>query len=215
MENLQILQSFVIVGAYNPRNFDKHFFIKNEVIQENEMNDGTIFDAIGAIQVLSENISIIVTMNQIAVTAFNDENGNARFFKIVQSILDVTDLTSVRAVGSNFHWGCFDSSITLNALSKKLFFNQTNGVLNRFFNQADTLYGYYTSTNYLDSRLKLEIKPQNANPENLNTEHLLYIFNYHHEIKTNERKSDVLKQWQDFDKYFVHSYEVMQSQTIQ
>ena len=68
--------------------------------------------------------------------------------------------------------------------TKKYFYNQENPMFSSFFNKTGTMYGAYLSTDYKNSRLKLDIKPLIS--RNIKTQveqnFINFAFNFHFDI---------------------------------
>ncbi len=46
------IKNIVLVGLFNPSFFDKYLFIKNGIVKEEEILDGSIFGIVGGMQLI-------------------------------------------------------------------------------------------------------------------------------------------------------------------
>lgn len=204
------IKNIVLVGSFNVNTFDKYFFIKNQIVNESEILAGSIFDPIGGvIQLVSNNFNVVISTQQVIISATKLENDGIE--KIMFQIIQSGNIVTSTALGINFHWFLSDDSIPLAELSRKLFFNDKVEVFNKFFNTADSMYGAYSSTNFKNARLKLDVKPNViSNPINKSTQSVInFTFNFHFDVQNKSDVNEVLGYLNEYDLYRIESEKIM------
>jgi hypothetical protein len=201
MQAKVLVKNIVLAGRFNPSFFDKYFFIKNNIANESEILGNSSFIAIGAIQLITNEFNILITVNQIVITDSIPNKNQDRINHIIRSIIECGNLYSITAIGINFHWLLTDNSKSFKQLSKDLFYRDDIGVLSNYFNTDDSMYGLYASKVVKDSRLKLDIKPSNLqqiNVQSLDISGMLFTFNFHFDIKNKINTEEVLNYINDY-----------------
>lgn len=197
------IKNIVLIGIFNTSVFDKYFFIKNNIVNETEILDNSSFNAIGAVQLVTKEFNILITLNQIVITDSIPENDDDKIYQIINSIVKLGSLTNITALGMNFNWLLNDLSKSFNQLSKDLFYSDNISVLSNHFNNEDSMYGSYASKIVKDSRLKLDIKPstiQQVIPPN-SLSGMIFGFNFHFDIKDRTNTDEVLNYINDYAVY--------------
>lgn len=176
MEKEFIQSSIVILGDFNPVNYDKLFFIKNDLISEEEFLESSIFTPKFS-RINTNNLVINIELNKVII--FNSTDVENKLLKnTAKKIIEVPN-SKVNIIGFNFRWFLLIDDIY--NFTKKHFYLQDNNILNKHFNSKNTAYGYYISDDILDSRLKLEIKPSILQEVRTNKSQniLSFDFNFH------------------------------------
>lgn len=182
-----VVKNIVVIGNFNPLKFDKYFFLKNNIFEENEILETSIFlPEFCMLQTSFVNIQITsqqLIVNDINIDIFHDISS------LSKKIISYSDF-SANAAGVNFHFYKFTKHQTQN-LSKKYFYSENN-LINKFFDGEDVNYGYYISKNYNNARLKLDIKPATVQnlESNINEKLIQFQFNFHVDFENNSK--DVL-----------------------
>lgn len=199
MEKGYLNKNIVFIGEFKPSKFDKLYFIKNELLSEDDFLEGSIF---------LPDISIIETKN------YNIEVNQNRFtinFKTIEFELNFEKLTHIlrdsiiRVFGFNFKRVLFLEDATE---TKKFFYIENNNI-NKFFDSDDTAYGYYVSRSIDESRLKLDIKPVMLHKvdENLLVNALDFSFNFHFENIDFRNKLSMYSYFENLSLEIINSYE--------
>jgi hypothetical protein len=194
-----LVKNIVLVGIFNPFFFDKYFFIKHHIVDESEILDNSSFNAVGAIQLITKEFNIIISINQIIITDSEPKSDKSKINHIISSIIEFGNLVNITALGLNFHWLLTDKSKSFIQLSKDLFYRDNIDLLSNYFNTKDSMYGLYASKDVKDSRLKLDIKPGNLLP--IETSGMLFMFNFHFDIKNRVNTQEVLSYVNDYVLY--------------
>lgn len=186
-----LVRNIVIVGNFQVSKFDKFFFIKNLIFQENEILETSVFlDQF--VQVVTLKFNIQILQNQLVIALINmDEGGDID--ELARKIIANSEF-SATAVGVNYHYYMFTEG-KLNEISKKYFYLENNKLIDAFFNEDNVNYGYYLSKNIGKSRLKLDIKPSLVTNVSLgeNEDILSFAFNFHADLTALNTKNQVLE----------------------
>jgi len=175
MEKEFIQSNIVMLGDFNPANYDKLFFIKNDLISEEEFLESSIFTPKFS-RINTKDLVIDIELNKVLI--FNSTDVENELLKnIAEKIVDTP--AKVNVIGFNFKWFLLIDNIY--NFTKKQFYLQDNNILNKHFNSEDTAYGYYISDDFLNSHLKLEIKPSILQEVSTNKSQniLSFDFNFH------------------------------------
>jgi len=197
------IRNIVLVGAFNPMVFDKYFFIKNQIVKEDEILVGSVFGTLGGMQLVSNKFNIIISLKQIIISATKSESNEDEISKIILSIIEAGKIVNVTAMGINFHWFLEETSKTLEEISKHYFYNDKLKLFSKFFNADNSMFGVYASTNFKDSRLKLDVKPNKLQDIIKKTfqEEISFAFNFHFDIKNQNDNLELIKYLNDYNSY--------------
>jgi hypothetical protein len=201
------VRNIVLVGNFNITAFDKYFFIKNQIVSENDIAPNSVFaNSQGIAQLFTNKFHFLITINQIVITALNPTISND-IDKIVSTLITAGNMQVITSFGFNFHWFLNDDSKPLEELSKNYFYNDKVELIKNFFNDKTSVFGVYASTVVKDSRLKLDVKPMRADAANAlpYNSFFNFAFNYHFEVKNGNDISEVLKCINDYDFYYNES----------
>jgi hypothetical protein len=208
MQNKLFIKNIVLAGAFGLPIFDKYFFIKNNIIKEEEMLVGTIFDAIGAIQVVCKKFNIVIASNQFIITGTNEDDSDTINDVISKIVSASSGSIKINAMGMNFHWHLGDKNQALEKTSRDYFYNDKINLMANFFKSSDSMFGFYASTNFKDARLKLDVKPAIVNKiqEGVKENYILFAFNFHFDVKDN---TQALKNISEYSSYKEESRKII------
>lgn len=198
-----IIKNIVLIGNFNPSNFDKYFFIKNNIASESQILGNSLFNAIGAVQLITTEFNILISVNQIIITDLIPDNNNDKISEIISSIIQLGNLVTITAMGINFNWLVTDESKSFNKLSRDLFYRDNIEILSNYFNTDDSMFGLYASKTFKDSRLKLDIKPSDLQNKitQIKISGIMFGFNFHFEIKNRTTTDEVLSYINEYVAY--------------
>lgn len=186
------IENITLFGAFKPSNFDRYFFEENKIIEKDLILENSSF-LDDVVKIITPSFRILINDFQFLIAVVKPEEGNKDIVDVVQKIIKLKDLNLVE-LGINFHWFIIDENNSIRALSKKMFFNSNNKVLNEHFNneENDIGYGFYSSMNIFGSRLKLDVKPVTyiIKKGNLKFQALRFEFNFHKDYK----ESSIIKE---------------------
>lgn len=199
MEKGYLNKNIVFIGDFKPSKFDKFYFIKNQLLNEDDFLEGSVF---------LPDIAVIDTGNYLIEVNHNRFSIN---FKIVDSKIDFEKLilvlkdSNVRAFGFNFKRALFLNNVS----DTKRFFYFEKNILNSHFDTENSAYGYYVSRDFEGSRLKLDMKPVQLQKvdENLLVDALDFSFNFHFESANFEEKLSDFNSFEELSLEIINSYE--------
>ena len=192
------VQDIVLIGLFNPAKFDRYTFIKNKIIKEEDIEHSSIFLP-EIVNLESEKFKLVINSNQIIIST-NPEN-KVDISKFLLKFLSLFVEVNLNASGFNFRYFVepkLDNS-EIDVFIKKNFFNPNNKIQSQFFNDDNSTYGFYSSKDFKDTRLKLDVKPVNLNTPNLNLKSVQFEFNFHkdYDLKDNsfEKLNELLNSY--------------------
>ena len=195
-----IVKNIVLVGVFNPSIFDRYSFINRGVLKEDDILPTSLFMNIGS-QIITNDLNIIINPNQIVITSTAPDNKVDGINNLVIDLITKWEISNITALGFNFHWVIDPMIESLEEKSRELFYSENIKLFSEFFNNPDSTFGVYASTNYKDSRLKLDVKPMIEIGNNFANKSLHFIFNFHFEVKN----LDLLKCLYEFNEYLSES----------
>ncbi|MGK7392725.1 MAG: hypothetical protein ACNS60_20385 [Candidatus Cyclobacteriaceae bacterium M2_1C_046] len=193
-------RSIVLVGVFNPLLFDRYFFIKNQMVVEEDIKENT-FSVAQLSQLMTTHFQLVVHPNQIIITPFDPQNKlKVGIDQVIIKIVDALPESKITASGMNFVWLKEVEEGNLNSVTKELFFNENNLIQKKYFEGNDCHFGFYSSKNIKNCRLKLDVKPV---LNNQNSKHSIqYQFNFHRDYpnpdENNSEIISVIKNYSDF-----------------
>lgn len=207
MEKRFIESNIVIIGDFKPSVFDKLYFIKRNLINEDDFLESTVCTP-SFCKIETNDLIIIIESKKIVIILKNGKNKDLR--TLADNFISEGS-SNVIVVGFNFKWIIFLDEIYSHTKSR--FFSNTNTSLNNHFNTDNTAYGTYMSRDFNNSRMKLEVKPNilkqvnNSQQKNI----LMFDFNFHIEsTKNNPMFKESLndyKSYQDMALKTMNDYE--------
>ena len=209
--NKEIKGSSIVILAqsFNTSIFNHLWLVNRGIVTEEKILPNSLIVP-GVSHIFTPDFSLQVTQEQLQ---FNCTNDNISNFKsnIDSSLVKIVSLLPempYRALGINFNCFISDPEKTIPELSKELFFIPKLNI-NSFFETKDARFGTYLSCDFLDSRLKLDIKPVHLNITNsqVSKELIQLTFNFHIELNNNYKMlMDNLGKW---DLYFEKMNEIL------
>jgi len=189
METTLTVRNVVLIGEFKVSNFDKYYFIKNQIFSEEEISKTHFSNDLSHIE--TNKFHLVIYSNQMILTALYPHD-NDDLFDILNRMID-TGSCNCDALGINYHYYIFSEGKT-DELSKK-FFDLNNRFTNEIFNAENVSYGYYVSKDIGSARLKLDIKPSNVRRVDTDIENkvLAFIFNFHIDLKAHDVKESILE----------------------
>lgn len=187
------VQDIVLLGLFNPAKFDRYTFIKNKILKEEEIEQSSIFLP-EIVNLQSKKFNLVINSNQIIIST-NPEN-NVDISKFLLKFLSLFDEINLNASGFNFRYFVepkIDNS-EIESFIKKNFFNPNNKIQSQFFSDDNSTYGFYSSKDFKDTRLKLDVKPVNLNVQNLNLKSVQFEFNFHKDYDLKSNSFEKLKE---------------------
>jgi hypothetical protein len=204
MENEFIESNIVILGEFTPSNFDKLFFIKNNLIEEDEFLDSSIFTS-NFSRIKTKELIINVSKEQIIIVDQHSST-NKKFKSITDKITNIFK-RNISVIAFNFKYIIFIENIS--EFTKEQFYIQSNVLLNKHFNSKKAAYGYYISDDFLESRLKLDIKPMFLKEIDTNENKSVLSFDFNFHIENEEKDITALQALNNYQLYLTKVKEII------
>lgn len=198
MEISLTVKNIVLVGAFQPSKFDKYYFLKYNIFDENEISEESIFTTDFTL-VVARGYNLSIATNQIVLTETELRNDET-MVSLMDKIVSTSNFTA-SGFGFNLHWFLFSGEKT-SEIARKHFYNEKSEI-NNFFKGDDISYGAYLSKNFGNSRLKLDIKPSTVIKINSDIEQRIisFAFNFHTDLKGENFKVEIKKSLSEVGEY--------------
>lgn len=200
-KDLKLENVVILANIFNPSIFSTHWLITKDICPETEIDAVKSVYAQNISQTVSPDYQLLVLPEQIQFS--KSPICNQDFFALVQSkvirIVEFLPQVPYVQAGINFHWYLKDSEKSIQDLSRELFYIPNSKVHKRF-DHKDSQFGANLSFGIEDVRLKLDIKPVLMLTEPDQKNQLLFAFNFHKDLKT--ENGDVSKELLIFLKKF-------------
>lgn len=200
----------ILAQTFNPSVFNQHWLIKNEFIKDEDISN-SIFTP-GITQLVTPAYNLIVVPEQLQ---FIQNNVNIKFEESLKNCLNpiIEKLQEVpyTAVGINFTWIIEDTEKKINQLSKEFFYIDESNIFNSF-SSSDARFGSYMSKDFLNSRLKLDVKPINIKENNsIKKEFIQFAFNFHIDLSVENCAQELLISLSNFSLFFAEANRIIKS----
>jgi hypothetical protein len=206
------IRNIVVVGSFNPISFDKYFFVKNGIMTEEQITPNCMFLP-QLVQVITPSFHLVANPVQIVINAIKPSE-SFDIAELLQKILGTSTGFVISGSGVNFNWFITnDNESDLEKYTKELCFNGSNIIQSTFFTGDNTTFGFYSSKNFLDCRLKLDVKPIRYKTDEMKEDKaaLQFEFNFHKDYKDSETDSKLLlKILKDYKQYQAESNLIME-----
>jgi len=171
--------------------------------------NGSLFD-FQISQLITEKFNIVINFNQIIITATKPEISENKIAEVISLLINAANLQNIIAVGFNFHWYLKEESKSLEVLSKELFYSSSIDLFSSFFSDENSMFGVYASTDFKNSHLKLDVKPNKFQEINNPVQHNIinFAYNFHFDIKDKNDNALILTYLQEYILYKKRSEEI-------
>lgn len=206
MEISLTVKNIVLIGEFQPSKFDKYYFLKNNIFNENEISEQSIFTSDFAL-VVARGFNLTIVTNQIVLTE-NELKVDETMVELMDKIVSTSNFTA-SGFGVNLHWYLFSGEKT-SEIAKKHFYNEKSEI-NSFFKGDDISYGSYLSKDFGNSRLKLDIKPATVMKIDSEIEQRIisFAFNFHTDLKNENFKDDIKKSLSEVEEYIKETRKII------
>ena len=190
--------------------FNQYWFIHNGIFSPEEILADSIFVP-GLTNLSTQECNLIITPNQFQFNVKSDDSTTSckciteRLMRIVEKVSGAG--IQMKAIGLNFIWKIFEENIGVPQFSKGLFYLPSSH-LHQVFDVKDARFGTYVSKNFLQSRLKLDIKPVISDGTGEPNEFILAAFNFHRDLTVDNSKQltvELLEQLKSWNLYYDES----------
>jgi len=206
MEISLTVKNIVLIGEFQPSKFDKYYFLKNNIFDENEISDESIFNSDFTI-VVARGFNLTILTNQIVLTE-NEPKVQSSITDLMSKIVSSSNFVG-SGFGINIHWYLFSGEKT-SELAKKYFYNDKSEI-NTFFNDGSVSYGSYLSKDFKNSRLKLDIKPATVVRIDSKSEQKIisFAFNFHTDLVNENFREEILKSLSEINDYMEETRKIV------
>lgn len=191
--------------------FNQYWFIHNGIFSPEEILADSIFVP-GLTNLSTQECNLIITPNQFQFNVKSDDSTTSckciteRLMRIVEKVSGAG--IQMKAIGLNFIWKIFEENIGIPQFSKRLFYLPSSN-LHQEFDVGNARFGTYASKDFLQSRLKLDIKPvisdgRTGDPN----EFILASFNFHRDLtidNSEQSTTELLEQLKSWNLYYDES----------
>ena len=185
----------VVAQNFNPSIFDRHWFIKNGILSEEDFLKGGMFTP-SLSQVYSEAFDIMVLPDRLQFgPKVPSEEIALLTVDTVGKIVKLLPHTPFSAAGFNIIWRLQPKDEELGEISRNMFFK--DGIEPFLsFDASDARFGSYMSKNIFGCRLKLDVKPMNISRITRGSETKIEIlnfgFNFHKKLESDDRIEEII-----------------------
>jgi hypothetical protein len=206
METSLTVKNIVLLGEFQPSKFDKYYFLKNNIFEEYEISEESLFTSDFTI-VIARGFNLTIVANQLVLNEIEPKTDDA-ISELMSKIVSTCAFIGT-GFGINLHWYLFSGDKT-SEVAKKYFYNEKS-VLNTFFNEENVSYGSYISKDFGNSRLKLDIKPATVVTIDSEIEQRIisFGFNFHTDLKGDDFKADIFKSLSEFKDYINETFKII------
>jgi len=192
--------------SFNPSIFTEAWLIENQILPQDSLTGPRVYSPEIA-QFQTPHLQVLVIPPKMQVL-FGLQAGRAeheRATNIMVRTVQLLPQTPYQALGLNFdHFASPPDKEEFGAFDRRLLGSGDYALLGEF-SGGDARFGRYLSKDFGDWRLRLDIKPVTAGPDN--RELLQFSFNFHHDVShasQTERSSElvrVLGMWESLRAY--------------
>jgi len=206
------IRNIVLVGAFDIFGFDRYFFIKNGIVTDEQITDKSVFLP-QLVQLVTPTVQLIINPAQFIINSIKTDDKGDEVAQMLLKILSLTKNYMLSGSGINFNWFVEgESEQSLAQFSRSLCFNNSNAIQKSFFDEKDATFGFYSSKDALNCRLKLDVKPIRYKTNEMTDEKsvLQFEFNFHRDYRDPETDKKHLETiLKDYNKYRDESEKIM------
>jgi len=209
LKELKLASVVVVARNFNPSIFTQQWLIEKGVLVADVAVGPQIFTP-QFVHVSNDGFRLTVLPEQLMFEVINSpqESFVKRVNEKLIPILSALNETPFAAVGVNFQWHIDDKDRTIATVSKDLF-DKGVGIYSEF-STSDARYGAYMSKDFLNSRLKLDIKPVIERQESgLSREFIVSAFNFHKDLFSADRHNELLRVVRNCDSFLQESNKIL------
>jgi hypothetical protein len=215
--SVELAGANVVVAArqFNPSVFSQLWLGRNGIVAEDDFLPGCLFSD-QAVNVVSPSFGLLVVPPQLQfVPALPVESQRELIVDKVGMIVDLLPHTPYVGAGLNFFYHLRPDDGDVPALTRLLFYNPERP-LSQFFQSSDARFGVYFSKDFLDCRLKLDVKPIVVPDGSGTMEVVQFAFNFHLDVPPDgsEPQSAIKRHLQNWDDAAVEAKGIVESLNV-
>lgn len=189
----------IVAHHFNPTITDQIWLVENHVVQRDEFEGGCLFTDV-LVQVPTRNFHFFVVPEKCQFTpAVEVERQQDLISERLGALVRTLPHTPYQALGFNFVWHLTPENMSIERLSRHLFF--MDSPLHEWFNVENARFGTYLSKESLEFRLKLDVKPIFAEIGGQRLDTIQFSFNYNRDFADDEDPVEAiiqsLNRWND------------------
>ena len=183
----------VVANQFNVSIFNLLWFIKNEVLREEDViATESIFLPV-TVQIGTVSCHLFIVPERLQITLKNPEQDRTPVAALSKMISKLPETPYV-ALGMNVIWQLsFDDGNELGEFTRRNFVVPRHRLFSHF-SDANARFGTYLSKNFDIFRLKLDIKPVTADGGTTKTEKLLLNFNFNLDVANCQDKAAAIRE---------------------
>src|ERR1700761_4749086 len=104
MQNSVKIKNIVLIGTFDSSIFDKHYFIKNEILKEEEILSNSSFDSFVGPSIVTAKFNFHINGNQIIIVDLQPDSKDNTISLFMLKFIQKSSLNNYVALGINFHW---------------------------------------------------------------------------------------------------------------
>jgi cellulase/cellobiase CelA1 len=177
-------QNVVIIARnFNPTIFSQLWLVKEGIISESDFIPPLVFSPF-AVDFRTNQFHLLVVPDRIQLTFSQPKSENQNvLYNILGKIIKTLPHTPYVAIGFNNNFIFTPEDQSDYAIKLKNTLIADNNPLYPNFLSDDSRFGFYCSKNYLEMRLRLDVKPrQITSQQGMKTESITFDFNYHYDL---------------------------------
>jgi len=208
-KKLSIQNVVILANNFNPSIFNQHWLVSNNFLKVDDILPGSVFTA-DAAQVKTKEAEFLVIPPQLQFASKISEKWKEPLDNMLIRFVDRLSEVPYRAVGLNFVWFASEEGVSINELSKRLFYSDGINLFSDFEGN-NAKFGVYASKDFRGSRLRLDIKPATTeDPHDKSVRDVVQLaFNFHKDL-TGEKVNEELKSFlQDSVSYKAEADRIM------
>ena len=191
----------VIYGSwFDPSIVTRDWVIANGIVPDAEIHSSSMFEP-GVVKLLTNEFEMLLMAPQLQLVPHLQGLEHELYVREVALAL-VNALpadTPMETVSLNLNWHVWPEMRDVNEVSRQLFFVPWNPTHKRF-DKPDALFGSYLSTEMLDGRMKLSVRPVQATVKAETRLRLSFAFNFETQLSQENSWNELLQhlgRWED------------------
>ena len=201
-------QIVVFAGYFDPAKLSRKTLIENKIAQPIEVRKSSRFEHhICQLNTPRYQMLVLPPQLQLVLNAKHVRDG-ALAVRKVHRVTRLVPNTPLRSVSINITWHMWAEDGNIANLSRRMFGARTNPLHTRF-DGDETFFGTYLSAPQFDGRVRLDVKPVEANSADGTELHLSFAFNFSRDLPADDSRSVLKQHLAKWDKAFAMTETVM------
>lgn len=195
-------------GYFDPSLLTPQRLIESKLVKAAEIRKSSRFEKqVCQLKTSRYRMTVLAPQMQVILGARHNRDG-ALAARKVRGITKLMPNAVLRSVSMNITWHLWPAAGDLNNLSRRMFGAKTNAIHTRF-DGDDSFFGTYVSAPMFDGRLKVDVKPVEANSADGTELHLSFAFNFSCDLPSDRPRTTFKKHLGQWDEAFRITQKVM------